>query len=813
MSTTPSVILPPVPAAVFSTSQWSTLAQLLAKQDLIVLPGGDTPQLAHEDADTAAETAHRRASGLALVQHWASMGFVLSKADALRVCATATTTHAWLHKTITPALKERLGGHVRMTPMYPDFPKQVMKMDEAALLFNALVHYMGDMFDLRIVPELTATARKKLPKSEGTTRALRLLDQSGVHDSLTQLVAMNTVWTPAQVELATTALPLLLHWGIVGPNTSAPQRENQARLTGAWLHALRANPTMSTAWPADRVSTTDILRAAVAHAGGDPSLASTSPKVRFAKLSRPQRRVLMTALEQAVTTTKAPLDDLHAQRQAWLRLAEQLHAGEWSKMPNAQKAIASLRNDRAPQSWRAKLDGVLSQSANPQALAQLTALIGDNPGYTARAMRRIVAWATTPTDRAAIVTAFTANAHRLDTPLLLSVDASFAADAQAPNRARVMLPKGSAAWRYRVDKSAAASIPSQTGQDIRDACQATLLDRFSALPALGNVYVQDGLDDVLVPRGLRSASDSVGVVARGSKLPIDPDAKIIRLFLWWTDTDTGRVDVDLSAVGVNGAFRTTETCNFHSMREAGMTHSGDLTSAPEGAAEFVDIRMDKLNPDTRYIVLSANVFSGPAFSKLPECFVGWQTRTHGQRGEIMELRTVAEKFQVTCSSKGFLGAVFDVKTRTLMWLDLPINTRTGHSVHDQRGNIEAAVQDFQLYAASQPKMGDLIRLHIQARNGTIVTDPKKADVVFALTSTVAHKDQAVIAATQPLTVASALMAGAPRTADTTQPAQALGQEEQIITTNINVDLTQGAVEAANPTEAAPMKTKTQRHPR
>lgn len=750
----------PTLASTYSGAEWAKLAEMLVRQDIVLLPTL-TQTLGHEDVDTASENRHRKASALALAEHWQSMGFALTKADALRLCDEDTTVHAWLHKHITPALKTRLGGHVRMTPMYPNFPKQVMDMDEAELLHNALMHYLGDELGVRIVPHSDVDKRKPLKTGEGQVRALRVIDQAQLQEDLTKLVQMNTVWTPAQNVLAKQALPLMVAWKIVGDHTSLLQRENQAHLMGAWLDLVRTGKTPANAWPAERVSATDLLRAAVAYSGGDPSLASSSEKVRFAKLSRPQRRVIMQALERAVGETSNPLNDLHLHRQSWLRLGERLHVGEWTKMPKAVKAVNDLRNLPAPISWAGKLDALLGSAPTQITLAQVLALFPENPGYAARALGRVMLWA--DKNAADVAQAFYEIADRVDTPLLLALGASFEADAAKPKRARVMIPKGMAAKRYRVEAKGKALSPEACFLVSR-ACDNTLTARFAQLPPLGKVFVEPGLNDVIVPKGLRSASDSVGVVARGSWLPVGKDAEIVRLFLWWKDTDDGRVDVDLSAVGVSKDFGHTETCNYHAMQEQGMTHSGDFTSAPSGAAEFVDIRLDKLNKHTRYIVLGANVFHGPGFSQLPECFVGWQERESGkgQRGEVMELKTVVDKFQVTASTKGFLGVVFDVKERRLMWLDLPMNAQSGNSIHGSMDNVLSVVEDFQTYAFAQPKIGHLINLHIQARGGVEVEDAKDADVVFSLTTKMAKKGQTVIAATQPMQVASELLTGPKR---------------------------------------------------
>ncbi len=713
-------------------------------------------------------------------QAWASMGFAVTKQDTLALCEHDVAVHAWLHKHVTPALVQRLGGHVAMKPMYPNFPKQVMKMDEAELLFNAVVHYAGDLFDLRIVPDYDKKPRKALGKNAGQTRALQVVGLDGIQAFLGSLTQMNTVWTPAQTALAKHALPLLLHWGLVGPTTSLPQRENQAHLMGAWLHLLRDGRVTEATWPAARVSSTDVLRAAVAYSGGDPSLASTSERVRLERLSRPQRRALMQALDTAAQTNPSVLEDLHRHRSAWLRLAEQLHVGEWKRLTAARDAIEHLRNRPAPMGWQGELAALLPTRPSASTSARLGQLFERNPGFAARALHHVL---TTQGDQqGAVVEAFARVATRVDTPVLLAVEAAF--QAEAKNRARVMLPKGEVRARYRVEGQA-KRLPGAVVDQVVDVCQNALKERFAALPALGKVYVQPGLEDVIVPKGLRATSESVGVVTRGSLLPLNnEDTKVVRLFLWWKDTEQGRVDVDLSAVGVDEHFNSTDVCNFQSLKNEGLVHSGDLTSAPEGAAEFVDVRLNHLNSKTRYVLLAANVFKGPVFAQMPECFVGWQERDRAQRGEVHELKTVVEKFQVTAKAKGFVAAAFDVKERRLMWLDVPFSSTSRASIHSSLDEVRTIAQDFQLYAASQAKVGHLIDLHIQARGGQRVASPDEADVVFSVATRPAKKGQVVIAATQPQAVASALLQGPGRGAPAVAPESLEAQQPDPVVTAI-----------------------------
>lgn len=748
-------------SAQVSPAQWAQIAQQLVKQDLLVLPKVHDALPSPESLDPE-EQAHRRRSALALAQHWVSLGYTLRKADVQRLCLEDTTTHAWMHKHLTPALRQRLGAHVRLEPMYPNFPKQVMSLDDAELLANALAHYGGVDLDIRWLPDTPVKRRKPLAEEDIRARPLRLADVATVRDTLEQLVQMNVAWGPDQIALAQVAAPLILAWDLVSPTRQAPQRENQARLAAAWL---AQDPRG--AWPAARVSATDVLRTAVAFSGGDPSLAASSEKVKFSKLSRPQRRALLGALEQAMTTTRDPLTELHAYRQTWLRLAERLHPGEFTqRFPQAAQGLDQLRNGPAPISWHGQLDALLAKAPQGKTLAAVQALMQANPGYTGRSLRRLLAWAGVRAGQALLDT-YATIVDRIETPVLLSLDATLT---HHDSEGRVILPKGQTAWRYTAPEAAALD-PTLSERAFTLGSEA-LLRRFGALAPLGKTYVEPGLDAVLVPRGLRSASPGAGVAARGSWLPVGEEAPIVRLFLWWKDTDQGYVDVDLSGVGLNDQFYETETCNFQQLRGGGLVHSGDLTSAPNGAAEFIDVHLDHLREDTRYVVLAANVYSGPAFGKLPECFLGWQTRSKPQRGEVFDARTVAQKFDATAPTKGMACLAFDVKLKRVMILDMPLRIQNRHSIREVSAEIGQVVRDLERYAQGQPALGRLIDLHLQARGGKRVTKLEKADTVFSLHPMTLGQAQQGIVATQPLQVASALLPTAgPRTPDA--PPQAL----------------------------------------
>lgn len=749
----------------FGEVDWGHLASLLSREALVMVP----PSEAVPSVDEDSEKKHRVASGMALLTHWQSLGFVVSKDDALSICDMATPAHAWLHENITPALLRSLGGHRRMRPMYPNFPKQVMKMSESELYYNALMHYTGALFNLRVMPETTEETRRALPKKDKKQRVLELATPDKVLDFLHRVVSMNTVWDEGKRNLATTALPLLVKFGVVNKNSTVPQKENAAYLASQWLKNVGDGTFSNVEWPFKTASLTDVLRAVVVYNGDDATLPIHGQKEKMKSMPRRLRRVCLSLINDLYKANPGALGDTATRRESWLRFGEMLHPGEHKKSyPEAYRAFACIRSKDYPQTWHSKLDELLGKRPNKVKTQAVCGLIKSNPGYGARAINRMLTWANTggASSRSgprvnAILETFIENSDRVATPLLYTLSSFAAAQAKNASRTRVVFPKGDVRKKDTIEGSVSKGSPKiakEAFQRLHSACIDCVAKRAASQPAMGKVFVQKGVEGVMMPKSLRTASEGAGSLSRGSVLPVADNAKIVRMFLWWHDAEEGRsTDIDLSAVAYDENFNTVGCCNYQGLKGDGMVHSGDLTSAPRGAAEFIDIDMKKVGKKARYVSLVANVYSGPNFKNLPECFVGWQERSKMQSGPISSVATTANKFEVNSPGNGFMASLFDVKERTVMWVDAPIRLMSGFSILDQANEMPELMRDLGLYLESQPKMKDVLDVQIAARGGTLVKSRKEADLIVSLAKETVKSGQRNIVVSQPAEIATEFM--------------------------------------------------------
>ena len=219
----------------------------------------------------------------------------------------------------------------------------------------------------------------------------------------------------------------------------------------------------------------------------------------------------------------------------------------------------------------------------------------------------------------------------------------------------------------------------------------------------------------------------------------------MRFFIYWSQDPGTRVDLDLSAVIYDDDWGYKEHVAYFNLRAGGYgsnyydpsprynaIHSGDITDAPQGACEFIDIDLPSLADfGARYVAMCVTSFTRQKFNTLPECSAGWMLRSKPNSGEVFEPKTVHDKIDITSESTLVMPLVVDVHERRIIWADTAIRSNIGH-VNNIRGNYDSiTLIGRALTQLRKPNLYDLLALHAHAR-GKIVSNPDDADVVFSV---------------------------------------------------------------------------------
>jgi hypothetical protein len=634
------------------------------------------------------------------------LGFLLSGDVIERLKALNPIQVDAFYQRLVKDLRALVGAHRKFEPMYPNFPKQVMGMTEAELYFNAIMHY----WTLQL-PRYAKEDRPPL-EEQPTVRVIHLGSRDDFESLFTLLARSRTPFS-AQDKADVKWFVAQYRDGIrrLLPE-QVPSKENLAFLGAELIR----NTTDADAILGNHIRTaTDVLRLAVAMSDGDVSLATAC---KFGKFRRPERALLLGWVERAANRT----EDMLRWRPRWIRLGERLHPGEYaSRFPQTAAAFDVLRNDRPFTTFNGQVEaGFLQRDTNA-----VLGLLDVRPGELARRLDHLARIAPDPR---AVVSRFKERAKGASTPVLLQALTHFRQRTQ-PGDLRVFFPKGEVGNLF----ATARPLPEQpegVANELAEACERALLERFARLPPLGTCYLDPRLKNYLVPFSQRSASKALRTLVRGSRLPL-PDCTTLRFFVWWKN-GRGRVDLDLSAAMYDAAYRHIDTLAYYNLKNFGAHHSGDIVDAPKGAAEFIDVDLSRCAAQrVRFIVMCLTSYTQQPYCDLPECFAGWMARQCPNSGEVFEPKTVVDKVDVASDTRFCLPAIFDIVNREVIWADIPLanNPRFPNNVHNNLSGVS-----LMLRALTQLRKTDLYTLfglHIRAR-GEAVSDIERAQSVFAV---------------------------------------------------------------------------------
>lgn len=657
---------------------------------------------------------------LALQKNIENLGFVLSPELAERVLSLSQAELQGFYTLLIHCLRTLVGAHQEFKPMYPHFPEQVKVLSEAELYLNAFLHYWGDLVGKRIMPQFASQQRPQLDEIVKLTP----IALAGPDEALRLFGRLLQSRGPLRPEDKEDLKWFILSRGdqIAGAlPQEVPFRENAALLAAALLR----DSSLHQQAAGYLKNGLDVLRTATALSDGDLSLAENT---RFISFSKPLRRWLLAQLENSPDLSEA----FARQPEKFKRLGERLHPGDYkARFPKVWQAFSDLRKGLKPESFGRQLEMSLAAQQIDSALQ----LVRQRPGEFARRLDHLLRLSRlqSPQQTAAVLSAFGEIVERIPSALALQLMNHFKLRTE-PAELRVFLPKGELAKLQAIENQL-PELDSAACQRVVLLCRQALLKAYSSRSALGKAFVDPRLKTYSVPFALRSASKALKTLARGSRIAfgehLPSEQEAMRFFIWWRDGKE-RTDLDLSALALGEDFSYQTTLAYYNLKDLGGYHSGDITSAPEGAAEFIDIELAAfLRRGVRYVMMVVHSFTTQAYCDLPECFAGFMLRQQPASGEIFEPRTLLNKFDLSANSTIAIPLILDLQTREVIWTDLSLKKNPSHAnnVHNNRSSLSLLCQA--MTQLRRPNLYELFELQIDAR-GERVYNQDQAETIFGL---------------------------------------------------------------------------------
>ncbi|HET7012545.1 MAG TPA: hypothetical protein VFI65_01455 [Streptosporangiaceae bacterium] len=399
-----------------------------------------------------------------------------------------------------------------------------------------------------------------------------------------------------------------------------PVRENRAVINRVRLHARK---------PLIVDTVTDVLRLACAASDGDVTLETPT---RFRSFGRPERRLLLAALDEIVAASPGKLGDVAARREAWKRLGERLHPHEYPQWPHAQDVFAVSRGEKRSPSFDSMVESTMATSGAGAAARLLT----NAPGRLWRSIDRLLRESGGPAETDAIVRMAAEAAPGVSGRVLLSVREHLVNRQIPTDVSRVFTNRKGRAWTGRENRP---PLIEPTVSALMAVIDAEVSRR---LPDYGTILIDPSILGVALPLSGKAVAPGFGMMPRGSVCPVD--GELLRFFVYWKQR-SNRTDYDLSALLLADNFLFGDQVswtNYNAGEGKGYAvYSGDLTQAPDGASEFIDVSLP--NTPRKIIIPQVNIYSGEAFDRAQEAFFGFMIRSEWQKGAPFEARTVRMK--------------------------------------------------------------------------------------------------------------------------------------------------------------------------
>ncbi|GLY30325.1 hypothetical protein [Kineosporia sp. NBRC 101731] len=471
----------------------------------------------------------------------------------------------------------------------------------------------------------------------------------------------------------------------------------------------------------------DLLRLFADLTGSDVSLGTTMTYPRF---TRAQRRAVVAALEASPR-----LGDVFRRRGLWLAVARGLHLKEFDA-PRVQEVFGRLRSTRRDAtSLPSRVEARLAAS---EITAAVDLLAGQAPGLLVRQLRRLVHLAVEHDQVAPVLGTVATALGPVPPRVLWAAHGQFRDNgATYPRLAinksggalRVPGPEGHLAVGTDVQKQVLALLEGAltAHQEARETTSELKL-------AGARVWIDPALENVLLPDQLRSTAPGLVQVERGSRLALG-QAPVLRLFLHWREPAGARSDLDLSLLALDENFRLVEQVSWTNLGNGAMTHSGDLTSAPVGAQEFIDVRLDaaRARSGWRYLVPAVYRYSGPVFGELPEAVLGWMLREQCSADHAtFDPSTVVNAFALAGRQPQALPMLVDLANDEVVQLDLYTARGFRNSVENTAIPTGELVAGVVARAAVKVSTASAVRHAVAARGGVVVGEREQATVTFGL---------------------------------------------------------------------------------
>lgn len=489
---------------------------------------------------------------------------------------------------------------VKAKPMYPDFPSQVIGIDEAVFRLHQMLHYFStygieELFDVKVtkgwLPKVDDTKKIKPDRKLLSNTVIEVIDASEAYlEIYRKIVTKRERMTVPETELVRICVENLSSDDI--RDIPVTFKENLFIIFSHLLNTLEGTKRIET------------LKGICANSGDVFKCVENYLRSNEYNLSTSQKRALVKLFESySIADFKGNLMLSNKKREKTLTVLRYLDYNKYSNSEEHKEAVRKLRNSEL-KSWEGRVKAALAISGE-----EGLRVVSERPGMLLRYVSMLMK---SGVDAEKIKEALCENASKLSTQTLVKLCTFFS--------------NGGCDFYTAPKYNIWNSFDTDKLEDVFVAALKGKLENIETPIKGKKVFIDEtqySFEHSVIEAN--DKSDEGGYIRSGLTMKVPFDSKVIRLFTYWNDKR--RVDIDLHGYGLkedgsnvhigwNGGFA-------YDRDEGGaaMVHSGDITHS--NAAEYIDIDLKRAEKaGIKKVLLTLRDFTHYGFDNIETVLVG-----------------------------------------------------------------------------------------------------------------------------------------------------------------------------------------------
>ena len=660
-----------------------------------------------------------------LIKKFEGYGYIFSKELAIAISKEERNTIIDKLKSVIKVIED-FKSDKNYTVFYKNFPDEVINMSEVDLYINQILHYW-----IGYLPSSNENIIKEdvEPSKLVKSRELNLIDDEMIEKLFIDLLSSNVTLSEQYLDDVC----------VLTNNKSIKELEKymeyiqmKETLTTVSSYILKKEGVLI----GNFKTATDILRLIAKIS--DVEL--NNKHIHFAYFSRAELSQLMTKLENL----QNPMPDIKRYSKPWHTFFK-LYAKKinFNKYPKLRKVVDMLFGDISYITERGKINEqikklpTMSEEDLDNFVKEYTVFYGDY-------IRGILSLLNKAKENQyeKLLLGLENCVTKVNTRILFQLyDRVINLQEKDKTVPRLVNSKGK--WRkLRESISLSDELLNRVLQIVEDGIKTQLKEKEN----LGKVYIDKSYKDIMLTTSEKDSNVSLRPMTRGSRIAFNPNAEVLRFFVAWKNLDEktlkeltpmySRVDVDLSALSFDKDFKFKRVVAYYNQKEMGFAFSGDITDAPEGALEYIDILdLEKLKKKgDRYILMQIRSYNGYTFEEINSVYAGVMELTSNEAKEKKNMYSTAitQGFQIMSPQITTNTILVDLVKFEYVWLDMnmanyKVDTFQNSLTYEEIPYLNDLLKYFM--KKQYVTMYDLLKLNADVR-GMLVENKKEADIIF-----------------------------------------------------------------------------------